>query len=404
MYIRRHLEDVVLRANGMFPVVMVTGPRQVGKTTLLERLAKEGRTIVSLDSRMNREMAVNEPELFLQRFPPPVLIDEFQYAKELLPYIKISVDKNRRNGDYWLTGSQMFHMMKQASESLAGRVAIIPMQGLSNSEIASVTGGVFTGDPSEWLERVKTRKPQNLKEVYGRIFAGSLPRVHSEPYDRELLFSSYVDTYLQRDIRDLAQVGDDMAFMRFMTACAARTGGLLNYADLAKDVGISPPTAKHWVSILQTSGVIVLIEPYFNNMLKRIVKSPKMYYMDTGLCAYLTRWDSPETLEVSAMTGQFFETYAISEIIKSYYNAGKRPPVFYYRDTDQKEIDLIIEANNVLYPFEIKKSAAPDRTATRHFDALRKTNKEIGAGGVICMADSVYPINEKNHYVPVWLI
>jgi predicted AAA+ superfamily ATPase len=349
-------------------------------------------------------MAINEPELFLQRFPPPVLIDEFQYAKELLPYIKISVDKNKRNGDYWLTGSQMFHMVKQASESLAGRVAVIPMQGLSSSEIADVPGGVFTGDPSEWLERAKMRQPQNLKEVYQRIFSGSLPRVHSGPFDRELFFSSYVDTYLQRDIRDLAQVGDEMAFMRFMTACAARTGGLLNYADLAKDVGISLPTAKHWVSILQTSGVIVLLEPYFNNALKRIVKSPKMYYMDTGLCAYLTRWDSPETLEVSAMTGQFFETYAVSEIVKSYYNAGKRPSMFYYRDTDQKEIDLIIEANNVLYPFEIKKSAAPDRTAAKNFETLRKTNKEIGAGGVICMTDSVYPINEKNHYVPVWLI
>ena len=404
MYIHRELEDVVLRATEMFPVVMVTGPRQVGKTTLLERLAEEGRTIVSLDSRMNREMAINEPELFLQRFPPPVLIDEFQYAKELLPYIKINVDKSKRNGDYWLTGSQMFHMMKQASESLAGRVAIIPMQGLSNSEIAGVPGGVFTGEPSEWLQRAKTLKPQNLKEVYQRIFKGSLPRVHSEPFDRELFFRSYVDTYLQRDIRDLAQVGDEMAFMRFMTACAARTAGQVNYADLAKDVGVSPPTAKHWVSILQTSGIIVLLEPYFNNALKRIVKAPKMYYMDTGLCVYLTRWDSPETLEVSAMTGQFFETYVVSEIIKSYYNVGKRPPVYYYRDTDQKEIDLILEANNVLYPFEIKKTASPDRTATRHFGALRKTNKEIGTGGVICMTDGVYPINKENYYIPVWLI
>jgi len=391
-------------ANGMFPVVMVTGPRQVGKTTLLERLAEEGRTIVSLDSRLNREMAINEPELFLQRYPPPVLIDEFQYAKELLPYIKINVDKNKRNGEYWLTGSQMFHMMKQASESLAGRVAIIPMQGLSNSEIAGVPGGVFTGKPSEWLERAKSRKPQNLKEVYRRIFIGSLPRVHSEPFDRELFFSSYVDTYLQRDIRDLAQVGNEMAFMRFMTACAARTAGQVNYADLAKDVGISPPTAKHWLSILQTSGIIILLEPYFNNMLKRIVKAPKMFFMDTGLCAYLTRWDSPETMEVSAMTGQFFETYAVSEIIKSYYNAGRRPPVFYYRDTDQKEIDLILEANNIIYPFEIKKSASPDRTTTKRFEVLRKTNKEIGTGGVICMTDSVYPINKDNYYVPVWLI
>jgi len=195
-----------------------------------------------------------------------------------------------------------------------------------------------------------------------------------------------------------------MAFLRFMAACAARTGALLNYAELAKDVGISAPTAKQWLSILLTSGIVILLEPYFNNALKRVVKSPKMYFMDTGLCAYLTRWDSWETLEVSAMTGQFFKTFAISEVIKSYYNSGKRPPAFYYRDTDQKEIDLILEANNTLYPFEIKKSAAPAKGAVRHFEALRKTGKGIGTGGVICMTDSVYPMDANNYYVPVWVI
>ena len=404
MYITRHLEQVVQRATEMFPVVMVTGPRQVGKTTMLEKLAAEGRTYVSLDSRINREMAVYDPELFLQRYPPPVFIDEFQYAKELLPYIKIRVDKDKRNGDYWLTGSQMFHMMKQVSESLAGRVAIIPMQGLAMSEIDGEPGGAFVGDPSAWLGRAKSRKPKNLKEVYRRIFAGSMPRAHGAGFDRDLFFSSYVDAYLQRDIRDLTQVGDEMAFMRFMTACAARTGALVSYAELAKDVGISAPTAKQWLSMLVTCGVVVLVGPYFNNALKRIVKSPKMYFMDTGLCAYLTRWDSPDTLEVSAMTGQFFETYAISEVIKSYYNAGKRPPIYYYRDTDKKEIDLILEANNTLFPFEIKKSASPGRDAARHFDTLGRTKKEIGAGGVICMADSVYPISKDNYYVPIWVI
>ena len=404
MYINRHLEQVVLRANEMFPVVMVTGPRQVGKTTMLEKLAEKERNYVSLDSHINREMAINEPELFLQRFPPPVLIDEFQYAKELLPFIKIHVDRNKRNGDYWLTGSQMFHMMKGVSESLAGRVAVIPMQGLSISEILGVSGGAFTGDPDEWLERAKTRKPQNLKEVYRRIFAGSFPRAHSGAFDRELFFSSYIDTYLQRDIRELTQVGDEMAFARFMTVCAARTGGLLNYAELAKDVGISAPTAKQWLSILLTSGIVTLVEPYFNNAFKRMIKSPKIYFMDTGLCAYLTRWDSPETMEVSAMTGQFFETFAVSEIIKSYYNRGRRPPIFYYRDTDQKEIDVILEANNTLHPFEIKKSASPDRNAVLRFETLRRTKKEIGVGGVICMTDNVYPINKENYYVPVWFI
>jgi predicted AAA+ superfamily ATPase len=298
----------------------------------------------------------------------------------------------------------MFHMMKQVSESLAGRVAVLPMQGLSISETLDLPGGVFSGDPLAWLERAKIRKPQNLKEIYQKIFTGSMPRAYSGVFDRDMFYSSYVDTYLQRDIRDLSQVGDEMAFLRFMTACAARTGTLLNYASLAKDVGISAPTAKHWFSILLTCGIVVLVEPYFNSALKRIVKSPKMYFMDTGLAAYLARWDSANTLEVSAMTGQFFETYVISEVIKSYYNAGKRPSVFYYRDTDQKEIDLVLEANNTLYPFEIKKSASPSRDAVRHFETLKRTNKEIGPGGVICMTDSVYPINKNNYYLPVWLI
>ena len=404
MYINRQLEPVVLRASEMFPVVMVTGPRQVGKTTMLEKLAEEGRTYVSLDSRFNREMAINEPELFLQRFPPPVIVDEFQYAKELLPYIKINVDKNKNNGDYWLTGSQVFHMMKQASESLAGRVAVIHMQGLSISEISETPGGAFYGNPDNWLLRASMRKAQDLKEVYRHIFTGSMPRAYSGAFDRDLFFGSYVDTYLQRDVRDLTQVGDEMAFLRFMRACAARTGGLVNYAELAKDVGISAPTAKQWLSLLLTSGIVMLVEPYFNNALKRIVKSPRMYFIDTGLCAYLTRWDSAETLEVSAMTGQFFETYVVSEVIKSYYNAGKRPPVFYYRDTDQKEIDLIIETNNTLYPFEIKKTASPDRKAIRHFEILQRTNKNIGPGGVICLADGLYPLDRNNYYVPVWLI
>ena len=404
MYITRHLEETILRASEMFPVVMVTGPRQVGKTTMLEKLAEEGRNYVSLDSRINREMAVNEPELFLQRFPPPVLIDEFQYAKELLPYIKIHADKHKRNGDYWLTGSQMFQMIRQAGESLAGRVAVIPMQGLSISEILAAPGGAFTGNPDEWLERAKARKAQNLKDIYGKIFSGSLPRAWAGKFDRDMFYSSYVDTYLLRDVRDLTQVGDEMAFLRFMTACAARTGTLVNYTELAKDAGISAPTAKQWLSILLTSGTIALLEPYFNNALKRIVKSPKMYFMDTGLCAYLTRWDKPDTLEVSAMSGQIFETFVVSEVIKSYYNVGKRPPVFYYRDTDQKEIDLIIDAGDTLCPFEIKKSASPAGRSVRHFETLAKTGKWIGAGGVICMTDSVYPLDKNNYHIPAWVI
>lgn len=405
MYITRHLEHVVEKASNTFPVVMVTGPRQVGKTTMLEKLAQENRTYVSLDSPITREMAVNDPELFLQRFKPPVLIDEFQYAKGLLPFIKAHVDRHKKNGDFWLTGSQMFHMMEGVSESLAGRVAVIPMLGLSNSEMEGAPNSVFKGDAQNWMDRLESRSFQNLETVYAHIFRGSMPRLYGETdVDRDLYYGSYLDTYIQRDIRDLTQVADELAFLRFMTSCAARTAQQISYTELARDAGVTAPTAKRWLSLLRTSGIVMLVDPYFNNTLKRIVKAPKMYFLDTGLAAYLTRWDSAATLEVSAMNGAFFETYVVSEIVKSYYNAGKRPPIFYYRDTDQKEIDVIIEAGNTLCPFEIKKTAHPKKDAIKQFKLLEKTKKEIGPGGIICMTNTVLPMDSRNYALPVWII
>ncbi|MFA5637076.1 MAG: DUF4143 domain-containing protein, partial [Anaerovoracaceae bacterium] len=254
------------------------------------------------------------------------------------------------------------------------------------------------------LERLNERTPQSLHDVYERIHKGSMPVAYSGEFTWERFYSAYVNTYLQRDIKDLTQVGDELAFLNFMTACAARTSQMVNYADLAKDVGISAPTAKQWLSILVSSGIITLIQPYFNNVLKRAIKSPNMYFMDTGLCAYLTRWDSGKTLEVSAMSGAFFETYVVSEILKSYYNAGKRPPIYYYRDTDGKEIDLILEQNNTLYPIEIKKSANPGKDATKNFNVLNKSGKEIGEGCVVCLYSDVFPLDKSNWLVPVWLI
>lgn len=404
MYINRNLEKVILKANQTFPVVLVTGPRQVGKTTLLENLADGKRKYVTLDNPIIRELAVTDPELFIQRYSPPVTIDEIQYAPELLPYIKIYVDEHKNKGDFWLTGSQMFHLMKNVSESLAGRACVISMLGLSSSEISGYEGTPFKTDFAALSEKLSVAKKQDLVEVYTRIFKGSMPALYETEQDMELYYSSYVNTYLQRDIKDLTQVGDELAFMRFMTCCAARTSQMVNYADIAKDVGISPPTAKQWLSILVSSGIVVLIEPYFNNALKRIIKSPNMYFLDTGLCAYLTRWTNSETLEVSAMSGAFFETYVVSEIIKSYYNAGKRPPIFYYRDTDNKEIDLIIEQDNTLYPIEIKKSGSPKKDSIKHFGMLEKTGKQIGTGNVICMCSDIIPIDKNNYFVPVWLI
>lgn len=404
MYITRALENEILEASKQFPALIVTGPRQVGKTTMLQRLAEAERKYVSLDDPLARSMAKNDPGLFLQRYKPPVIIDEIQYAPEILPYIKIYADTHKRKGEFWLTGSQSFHMMKNVAESLAGRMAIIQMFGLSASEISDVKSEPFVCDHQAMLERLNERTPQNLHDVYERIHKGSMPVAYSGEFTWERFYSAYVNTYLQRDIKDLTQVGDELAFLNFMTACAARTSQMVNYADLAKDVGISAPTAKQWLSILVSSGIITLIQPYFNNVLKRAIKSPNMYFMDTGLCAYLTRWDSGKTLEVSAMSGAFFETYVVSEILKSYYNAGKRPPIYYYRDTDGKEIDLILEQNNTLYPIEIKKSANPGKDATKNFNVLNKSGKEIGEGCVVCLYSDVFPLDKSNWLVPVWLI
>ena len=404
MFINRFLENVVKEASTSFPVVLVTGPRQVGKTTLLEKIADDKRKYVTLDDPMARQLAREEPQLFIERYSPPVTIDEIQYALELLPYIKIYADAHKTNGDFWLTGSQMFQMMKGVSESLAGRVAIIPMQGISMAELNGITNEPYTTNHKRLLSRLEYAKHMKLNDIYDLIYKGSMPGLHANNQDTERFYASYVDTYINRDIRDLSQVADEMQFHRFITACAARTSQMVNYSELSKDVGISVPTAKKWLSILVTSGIVVLVEPYFNNALKRIVKTPNMYFMDTGLCAYLTRWTSSESLEVSAMSGAFFETFVVSEIIKSYLNSGKRPPIFYYRDFDQKEIDLIIEENGKLQPIEIKKSSNPKNNATRNFKVLNKSDKEVDAGNIICMCNDLMPISDNEWLVPVWLV
>lgn len=404
MFIKRALEKIVKEVSNTYPVLLVTGPRQIGKTTLLEHVADAERKYVSLDDPVARSLAIEEPLLFLQRYEPPVIIDEIQYAPELLPYIKMHVDRNKKMGDFWLTGSQMFQMMKGVSESLAGRVGIIPMQGLSLSEINRIPNETYTTEVSRLISRLSVAKKMTLKEIYDVIHKGSMPALYATEQSIERFYASYVDTYVHRDIRDLTQVADEMQFQKFLTACAARTSQMVNYSELAKDVGISSPTAKSWLSLLVTSGIIVLVEPYFNNALKRIVKAPNMYFMDTGLCAYLTRWTTSESLEISAMSGAFFETFVVSEIIKSYLNAGRRPPIFYYRDSDQKEIDLIIEENGKLQPIEIKKSSNPKKNAGRHFSVLDKTGKAKTKGSVICMTDDLIPISEESWAVPVWLI
>ena len=417
MYIKRAIEETILQITKMFPVLLVTGPRQVGKTTLLQHLMEPDRKYVTLDDPDIRFLAKRDPALFLQRYTPPVLIDEIQYAPELLPYIKMDVDRTHKKGDYWLTGSQIFRLMKGVSESLAGRVGIVNLPGLSNAEIYHYANEPFTTDPERLLAKINRVTPINLNETFQRIFRGSMPELYAEPgIDWETYYRSYVNTYLQRDIHDLAQVANEMQFFNFLTAAAAHTSRPIVYEELASAVGITSPTAKKWLSLLVSSHIIALVQPYHNNILKRVVKMPLLHFLDTGLAAYLLRWGNPEILEKGAMSGQFFESFVFSEIYKSYLNAGKEPPIYYYRDKDQKEIDLLLYTDGTISPIEIKKAVTPARDAVKNFsvlnplettdefEAISELKVNVGNGAVICMSKNLLPIDQKNYQVPAWLI
>ncbi|MCX5758751.1 MAG: ATP-binding protein [Candidatus Hydrogenedentes bacterium] len=402
MYIHRTLETFFRKARDQFPVLLVTGPRQVGKTTFLQHLCTKQRRYVTLDDPMVCRVAKEEPALFLQRFPPPVVIDEIQYAPELLPYIKMAVGAGRAPGMFWLTGSQQFHVMKGVSESLAGRVGILNLLGFSRRELAGSVGTPFLPNPQMIRRRVAEGTPLDLKGAYAHMWRGSFPAIAlNKDVDRDFFYRSYVQTYLQRDVRDLARVGDEMAFLRFLRAAAARTAQLLNLSDLARDADVAPNTAKQWLSILQTSGVAYILEPFHTKVTKRLVKAPKLYLLDTGLVSYLTEWSSPETLEAGAMCGAVLETWVVTEILKSYWHNGKRAPLYYYRDKDKKEIDLLIFQDGTLYPLECKKTAAPTRDAVRHFAALEKLGLPVGPGGVICLAKEALPLTEVTQSIPL---
>lgn len=401
MYIKRIMESKLKNLSEHFPVVMVCGARQVGKTTLLRQIKEEKAQIqyVTLDYPRIRNLAREDPELFLQQYQAPLIIDEIQYATELLPYIKIRADQGQQNGLYYLTGSQMFPMMKNVSESLAGRVGILSMYSLSRAEIEGRKSVPFLPDKIHMEESEDT-----ITEIFKKIYRGGMPRMIA---DQGLLaedyFGAYMQTYLERDIYDLVAIKDENKFLKFISCVAARTGQEVNLADIGKDVEIDRKTAEGWLSILVSSGLVYLLPPYSGNTIKRIIKRPKLYFMDTGLACYLTMWNNPRTLELSAMAGAMFETYVVSEIIKGYANQGidVRSRLCYYRDNNGREIDLMILENGRLYPIEIKKSADPGKSALKNFSILDALPDEIGEGAVICMTPVVIPLDEKNKLVPV---
>lgn len=405
-YITRNLESVVNQVTREYPVVLVTGPRQVGKTTMLQKLM-EGteRSYVTLDDLHERSIAKTDPELFLQIHKPPVLIDEVQYAPELFTYIKIHVDKSHEPGAFWLTGSQIFKLMQGVQESLAGRVAVLSLAPLSQAEIYGGIVEPFAIDMEALSARKAGRKEADVKEIFERIYRGSMPVVVSGAINNsQIFYRSYLSTYIERDVRELSNAIDSLKLLRFITAVAARCSQMLNVAEIARDADMNQTQAKNWLGILETLGIIFYLHPYSNNMLKRLVKTPKLYFYDTGLVCYLTKWSSAETLESGAMNGAVLENYVIAEIMKSYLNCGKEPYLYYYRDKDAREIDVVLEHDGMLNPVEIKKTSNPGTELVKVFELLDKASVARSKGAVICMKPELGVVDRENYVVPVWVV
>ncbi len=404
MYIKRHAEKTIKKLSQMFGSVLVTGPRQVGKTTMLKNLATSA-DYVTLDDPILLASAIEQSTTFFKDNPPPVFIDEIQHAPSLFPQIKMIIDREGKKGMFFMSGSQQFKMMSNVSESLAGRLGLLTLLGLSLRERTNISFDEPFIPTEEYFNRRKgelSEIPYN--DVWNIIHRGSMPELCVNPeYDWQMFYGAYVKTYIERDVRELTQVGDEVKFMQFMTAAASCTGQLLNLASLARDVGVSSPTAERWLSILVTSNIVYLLKPYYNIITKRAVKTPKLYFLDTGLAAYLTRWNSPDVLKNGAMAGAFFESFVICEIIKSYYNRGiLEAPLYFYRDKDMREVDLLIEDGGTLHPIEIKKHADPQKSDVSAFSVLDKiSGMKRGAGGVICLYDNLITLKDNDRVIPI---
>lgn len=405
-YIKRDLENKILSLSKEYSCILITGPRQVGKTTVLKQLAAANRAYVSLDDLEDRKMAQTDPALFLQMHDFPIFIDEVQYAPELFSYIKIAIDNGAAPGSFWLTGSQAFRMMELAQESLAGRVAILHMSSLSQHEIYGSGENIpFTIELNDLKARKESGSPVHIDGIYERIWKGSMPGLVSGKFtDRNVFYSSYLQTYIERDVSELIQRVDKLLFQDFIRAAACRAGQMLNIHDIAQDVGVSDDTAKRWLQVLEKSDIIFYLRPYSNNLLKRTVKTPKLYFFDTGLIAYLTRYTSPEILANGAINGAILENYVVAEIMKTYHNAAQDCLLWYYRDKNCNEIDMVLESNGVLHPLEIKRSVNPGSELIGAFSILDKGSVPRSKGALLCMRPELSAINADNFIVPVWMI
>lgn len=406
MYIKRHVEKVIDKSKNLYSAILVTGPRQVGKSTVLKNLYPNI-NYQTLDNPLSLQAIKSDPVGYLKLQRVPFIIDEIQRVPELFLSLKYMIDTNKSNGMYFLTGSQKFELMKGVSESLAGRVAIVNMLGLSTREIYHDDFNFPFIPTLEYLTSRNSKISTDELKLWQRIHRGSMPKLYDDKdMDWEQYYSNYVNTYLERDINQLEQVGNTLQFLQFMTVLASRTAELLNMNSIAKDIGVSAPTIKKWISVLQKSNIIYLLQPFSLNINKRIVKTPKVYFTDTGLVAYLCRWLTPETLQNGAMSGAIYETYVVDEIIKSYFNVGKQPNIYYFRDTNGAEVDVLIYQNGILYPVEIKKTSSPNMKDIKHFKTLEKyfPSVKIGEGGVICNHDSLLPLGPNNKIIPVSMI
>ncbi|MCD8148072.1 MAG: ATP-binding protein [Clostridiales bacterium] len=406
-YITRELERKFLKLNDFFKVVLVTGARQVGKTTMLRHLAEgSGRSYVTMDNAMARELAQTDPILFFQTYKPPILIDEVQKAPELFEQIKVICDETEEKGLIWLTGSQQYQMMKKVRETLAGRIGILELYSLSARE---KTGLVFEKDLDFSLttlqERQRKRPKNDVVTVFHHIWEGGMPQIQGADDElRQEYFNSYIETYLMRDVADAGGITDAVKFRKFLVGCASLVSEQVNYATLAESADIAPSTAKIWLNVLVGLHIIYLLTPYSNNALKRLSKTPKLYFCDTGLCAYLSMWLTPDTLRNGAASGHYYENYVVMELVKNYAYAQSKANITYFRDSNAKEIDLFIEENNVVHPLEIKKSANPDRREVKKYSVIEKASLNRGNGGIICMCEEPIPIDADNCFIPSNLI